>query len=105
MVAVRHAVEALNGLHHARQAVLAIHDPEHLGDRDRLEVRERARELCDVVESIEELEAQDDESVDDTIKSLEEYLTSSSTVNTFPPQRRTWIDWQTNEPIDQPDTS
>jgi len=42
VVAVRHAIEALNGLHHARQAVVAIRDPEHLDDRDRREVRERA---------------------------------------------------------------
>lgn len=74
MASAQHAVKALNGLHHARQAILAAGEPDYLEDRDRELIEQRAEEIHAIVDAINELEEMDGDDIDEARQSLQNHL-------------------------------
>ena len=69
MASVQHAMKALNGLHHARPAIVAAGEPDYLEDRDRELIKERPDGIPAIVEAINELE-----DINEAYESLQDHL-------------------------------
>lgn len=74
LAAAQHAMKALNGLHHARQAILAVSDVEYLEDRKRELIEQRAEEIHAIVDALNELEDMEGDDIDEARQSLQNHL-------------------------------